>query len=79
MSGYTIAWLAWLGAFGVIEAVALWRKGPDDTLSEHVWKWFGTARPAGTALPDGWTRLRRFALLSGVVWLGAHFITGGWV
>lgn len=77
MSVWTLGWLAWLAAFAVLEGATLVRKRPGDTLSEHVWKWFGTARPG--PLPDGWTRFRRFVLLSGLVWLVAHFLTGGWV
>lgn len=77
MSPWTLSWVVWLAAFGVIEGLALARKRPDDTLSEHVWRWFAVARPG--AQPDGFTRLRRFALLAGVTWLGAHFLTGGWV
>jgi hypothetical protein len=76
MSGYTIAWLAWLGAFGVIEGKALFNKTPGDTLSEHVWAWFGTG--AGTtAKPSGWVRTRRFTLLAFMAWLSVHFLTGG--
>lgn len=39
-SGWTIAWLLWLGAFVAIEIpAAIWSKG--GTLSEHVWwRWF---------------------------------------
>lgn len=37
-------WVGWLGAFAVIEGVALARDDRGDTLSEHVWKWFAIGR-----------------------------------
>lgn len=77
MDGWDYAWASWVAAFAILEGVALARKSKNDTLSEKVWKVFGTARPG--PLPDGWTRFRRFALLSGLAWLAAHFLTGGWV
>jgi hypothetical protein len=74
------SWLrvGWLGAFGAIDGVAIARDGRGDTLSEHVWKWFGIgrhdeSRPAVT----GTVRLRRFVLLAVCAWLLAHFLTGG--
>jgi hypothetical protein len=76
MDGYTIAWLAWLGAFCVIEGKALFNKQPGDTLSEHVWRWFCTG-VGTTSDPSGWTRLRRFSLLAFMAWLSVHFLTGG--
>lgn len=76
MSGYTIAWLSWLGAFGVIEGMALANKRPGDTLSEHVWRWFATGQ-GSSADPSGWVRLRRFSLLAFMAWLSVHFLTGG--
>jgi hypothetical protein len=76
MSGYTIAWLVWLGAFGVIEGRALFNKQPGDTLSEHVWRWFATQQ-GSTGTPSGWVRMRRFTLLAFLAWLSAHFLTGG--
>lgn len=79
MDGFTIAWATILGAGAAVEAVALVRKRPGDTLSEHMWRWFATQRPDSEAQPSGWVRLRRFALLSGMVWLTVHFVTGGWV
>ncbi|MDX3550971.1 hypothetical protein PV729_04160 [Streptomyces europaeiscabiei] len=77
MDSYTLAWGAWLAAFAAIEGRALMRKQPGDTLSEHVWRWFGVAQR--DPMPSGWTRVRRFSLLAGCVWLAAHFLTGGWV
>lgn len=77
---FTAAWVAWIAAFVVIEGIALYRKKEGDTLSEHVWKWFGTARDGRPqSQPSGWVRLRRFALLAFMVWLSVHFLTGGLV
>ncbi|AXH70207.1 hypothetical protein SEA_HAIZUM_3 [Streptomyces phage Haizum] len=76
MTPFEIAWAAWAGSFVVIEGIALYRKSPDDTLSEQVWKIFHTAK--GTK-PDGTTRARRFVLLTFVTWLATHFMTGGTV
>lgn len=73
---FTIGWLIWLAYFLALEGVALYRSQPGDTLSEHVWQWFtvGAGKPR-----NGWARFRRFALLAFMVWLTAHFLTGGWV
>jgi hypothetical protein len=73
VSGYTIAWLAWLAAFGVIEGSALVSKREGDTLSEHVWRWFAVKDKSRR----GTVRARRFALLAFMAWLTAHFLTGG--
>ncbi|WJN63257.1 hypothetical protein [Streptomyces phage phiScoe54] len=74
MSGWTWAWLAWIGLFLAIEGKALFNKTEGDTLSEHVWKWFGTSK---LAKPSGTVRLRRFVLLAFMAWLSVHFLTGG--
>jgi hypothetical protein len=73
MSGYTIAWLAWLGAFALIEGKALFNKTEGDTLSEHVWRWFAVKDKSRKGL----VRARRFALLAFMSWLSIHFLTGG--
>lgn len=82
--GFTIAWILWIAAFLVIEGIALFRKEKGDTLSEHVWKWFGTRRDVEyevdeSGQPKGWLRFGRFVLLAFMAWLTAHFVTGGWV
>lgn len=46
MSAYTWAWLGWLGAFAVVEGVAL-AKGSDGTLSDHTRTWFRTGTKTG--------------------------------
>lgn len=84
MSGFTVAWLAWLAYFVVVEGVALFNSKDGDTLSEHVWMWFGTVRskpgdPAPTKDRSGWTQARRFALVAFMAWLSVHFLSGGWV
>ncbi len=70
-------WIAWLAAFCVLEGVALARKEPDDTLSEHIWKWFAVGRPGNRPKFTGWVQFRRFILLAALAWLAAHFLTGG--
>lgn len=76
MTGWDIAWLAWLAAFCGIEGVALFNKGKGDTLSEKVWRWFATG-VGTTSKPSGGVRARRFALLGFMAWLTVHFLTGG--
>lgn len=71
MSWYTVAWLFWFAFFLTIESTALFNKGKNDTLSEHIWHWF-QVRDKGW----GW-RLRRFVLLAFMAWLSLHFLTGG--
>ncbi|BCJ41656.1 hypothetical protein GCM10010168_53460 [Actinoplanes ianthinogenes] len=81
MSPFTIGWLLWLAYFLVLEGVALFNSRPGDTLSEHVWTWFGTQRrkPGEPERPrSGWTQLRRVLLLAFMAWLSIHFLTGGW-
>ncbi|MFF3793768.1 hypothetical protein ACFYXW_27610 [Streptomyces sp. NPDC001981] len=77
MTTWSWAWIAWLAAFVAIEGKALTNKTKGDTLSEHVWKWFSTARTGAQGQPTGWVRLRRFALLAFMTWLSVHFLTGG--
>ena len=83
MSLFTIGWLLWLAWFVVEEAVAFKSGTVGNTLSEHVWKWFGipdaNSKTTLTQEPiTGWVRARRFALLAFLAWLVAHFLTGGW-
>jgi hypothetical protein len=70
VSWYTLAWLAWMAWFVVVEGVALFNKEPDDTLSEHVWKWFRVRdrRPTAVVVAG------RVALALFMVWLGLHFV-----
>lgn len=73
MSAWSWAWLALLIAMGVLELAALLNKRPDDTLSEHVWKWFAIKDKRRT----GWPQARRLLLLASLAWLAVHFLTGG--
>jgi hypothetical protein len=70
MSFWTLAWIFWLLFFAAIEGAALLRKGPDDTLSEHVWKWFQIRNK-----PRAWT-WRRAVLAAFLVWLLVHMVAG---
>ncbi len=83
MNGFTWAWLVWLAYFAVVELVAVVRStrakragrpATLDTLSEHVWLWFGTAK---AVRPDTWAYLRRLVLVAFVAWLAVHFVGGG--
>ena len=48
MSGYTIAWLAWGGAFALTETLALVNRRSNDTLSEQTRLLFRvSSSPAG--------------------------------
>lgn len=83
MSGWTWLWIGWLVYFAAVESVAIVRSvqakragRPDetDTLSEHVWLFFGTARGVR---PDSLAYLRRFVLLAFLAWIVVHFLGGG--
>lgn len=71
ISPWTVAWVAWIAAFFAIELPAVLNKAKGDSLSEHVWSW-ASIKGKGTAY-----KWRRFALLSFLAWLVAHFLTGG--
>lgn len=70
---FTVLWLIWLGIFIIIEGLALADRDEGDTLSEHVWKWFAIKGKGK------WVTLRRLALVTLMVWLTIHFLTGGWI
>ena len=65
----TIAWIGWLIAFVVIEAIAIKSKARGDTLSEHVWSWFSLRKSKKNVFTYG------FLLFW--LWLTIHFVTGG--
>ncbi|AFV51323.1 hypothetical protein FDG66_gp03 [Streptomyces phage phiCAM] len=71
---FTAAWVAWIAAFAVIEGVALYRKQPGDTLSEHIWAWFHTAKGQQKTKT---TQARRAVLVMFLAWLVVHFLSGG--
>lgn len=73
MTVYTWAWIFWLALFAVIEGAAIIDRDRGDTLSEHVWAWFGVR-----GKPKGY-KARRFVLLAFLAWLVVHLITGGYV
>ena len=79
MSIWSWLWIAWFAMFGLVEGVALANKSRDDTLSEHVWKWFGIGRPGARPTMTGSVQARRFVLLGSLAWVAAHFLTGGMV
>ncbi|GAA0945983.1 hypothetical protein [Actinocorallia libanotica] len=72
-------WLGWIGAFVVVEGVALKRGQPGDTLSEKVWKWFGIGTNGHHPKRTTWVQIRRVALLGFMTWLTVHFMSGGWL
>jgi hypothetical protein len=73
MDGWTVAWLMWIALFLAIEGAAIFNRERGDTLSEKIWLWFAIKNK-----PRGY-KMRRFVLLIFLVWLTAHFLTGGWV
>jgi hypothetical protein len=78
---WTIGWIIWLVLFLIWEGIALFNSKPGDTLSEHVWIWFGTRRSANMLgkKRTGWVQFRRFVLVAFMAWISLHFLTGGWV
>ena len=70
MTTFTWLWIIWLAFFVVIEAAAIIRKDPDDTLSEHVWAWFKIKDK-----PRAWT-WRRVVLAGFLAWLLVHMVAG---
>jgi hypothetical protein len=77
VTGWTWLWLGWIAIFGIIEGIALTNSQHSDTLSEHLWSWFGYDRE-GRKSRKGWARLRRFLLLAFLIWLILHVVTSGW-
>lgn len=88
MTGWSWAWIGWLVYFGVVEGAALYQSGkakgagesdPRDTLSEHIWWWFGVNRKGMGVERNAnwWARVRRVALGGFVLWFGIHLMTGG--
>ena len=77
-SGFTKTWLAWVAAFAIVEALAVWqdRKTHDRvkrTLSSNVRTWFATDSITGIPLNAPYGKLRRIALLFLMTWLVEHF------
>ena len=70
---YTVAWLLWLVALGVLEGSALFNSITGDTLSEHTWAWFHVL----DADAGPWWVLARVGLGAFLLWLVVH-LTLGW-
>ena len=66
MNPFTWFWIAWIVAFCVMEAIAIHRKAPGDTLSEQVWAVL-RGRPPLWFIGAGF-----------LVWLAGHFLVGTW-
>lgn len=73
VTGYTAAWILWLIAFAIIEGVALVRRAPGDTLTEHVRAW------GGVTGKGPWCKIRRVLLLAFLAWLMGHMLFPGFV
>lgn len=71
-SKYTILWIIWAVAFGVIEYSALKNKAEGDTLTEHVRQLIGTKTPGRNW--ENW--IFRIGLAGGIAWIIPHFFTG---
>ncbi len=56
----------------IVEAIAVFNNISGDTLSEHVWKLFGTDNDERTAVM--W--VLRAGFIVGIMWLVPHFLTG---
>ena len=73
-SKYTVLWIIWIVAFGVIEYPALKNKDFGDTLTEHIWKLIGTNTPGRNW--ENW--LARIVLVGGFIWVIPHFFLKLW-
>ena len=66
---WTIAWVAWLVLFIVVEFLALRNDVSEDTLSEHVRRWL--------SVKTRWGRTVFLVAWAGfTVWFGVHIVTG---
>ena len=65
-----MAWILWVLMFLAIEGLAIARKAPGDTLTEHL-RWLFATRNK----PPGW-RWRRYAWLAGMAALFTHVLVG---
>jgi hypothetical protein len=70
----TYIWITLLVVAGIVEIYTIFNKKPNDTFSEHIWRWFSIKKGTGK-----FKKTRRFILLVIMVWLAVHFLTGGWV
>jgi hypothetical protein len=74
MSAWTYGWILWILWFCTQEGVALVNPEPDDTLSEHVWRWLRVGDKRSTPI----TVAGRVVLGLGIVWLLGHLTMGWW-
>lgn len=77
LSGFTVAWAAWVAAFAVVEGVALHqdakrRDRVKRTLSSNLRAVFATDSVTGVPLDVPYGRLRRFTLSTAVNWFEHH-------
>ena len=77
LSGFTVAWAAWVVAFALIEGYALHqdakhRDRVKRTLSSNIRYLAATDSVTGVALAVPAGRLRRFALSTGINWFSHH-------
>jgi hypothetical protein len=75
VSGWTLAWIFWIGFFLVVEGWALASKKAGSTLSEHVWRF---TRPYGNKQVSAAAITARTLVGLLLVWLLGHFILGWW-
>ena len=75
MDFWTFAWIGWLLAFLILEAVAIVRKKSDDTLSEKTWRWFSLKGDKSKL--KSWQYMLRYGFIAFWLWLTIHFISGG--
>jgi len=71
---WTGLWIGWLIGFLLIEGVALFRRTPGATLSEHIWIWFRVRDSRPTRL----VVVCRVLLGVFLIWLFGHLTFGIW-
>lgn len=74
MSIWTLTWAAWIGAFLILEGIALRDKRRQDTFSEFMWRLFRVRDRRPTAA----TWIARVALVLFGIWLTGHIAFGWW-
>lgn len=67
---FTILWVGWVAAFAVIEGIAIFNKGRDDTLSEKIRDLFRTDTRTGRTI---WV----VVIGAGAGLLAAHILSSG--
>lgn len=72
MSGYRWLWVAWVGAFLVLEFTAIIRRQYKNTFSDFVW-WLADITPGRTSW--NWTAVHLFIAVF-LLWLFLHLAFG---